>query len=125
MASHFLLGTGSANHLRPLVRALLEARRMRARYFNAAMFGEPAWDMLLALYSAAEENGQLPVSRLAERSGTPPTTAIRWLAYLEDQGLTQRLSNPNDQRVQLVQLTDQARKALLDYFSDVPLNVDD
>jgi len=125
MPSNLLLGAGSANHLRPIVRALMQARRMRALYFSSSMFGEPAWDMLLALYCAAEENGQLTVSKLAERADTPPTTALRWLAYLEDQGLTERHTNPNDQRVQLVQLTGKARRALLDYFSDVPLTVDD
>ena len=125
MPSDFLLATTPGNHLRPVVRALMQARRMRSRYFNTSMFGEPAWDMLLALYAAAEENGVLSVSGLAEKAGTAPTTALRWLAYLESQGLAERRDKPNDQRVQLVQLTDKARRALLDYFSDVPLTVED
>ncbi|MFL6753357.1 MAG: hypothetical protein ACJ8FI_00620, partial [Sphingomicrobium sp.] len=32
------------------VRAVMSERKRRIRFFSRVMFGEPAWDMLLALY---------------------------------------------------------------------------
>src|SRR5437762_3206264 len=34
------------------VRAILRARRSRDRFFDASLFADPAWDMLLELYLA-------------------------------------------------------------------------
>jgi len=60
-------------------------RRARDRYLPKELTGEPAWDILLALY--AEEPAKLPVSSLCFGSGAPQTTALRWIAVLEKAGL--------------------------------------
>ena len=41
--------------LRDFAETLLRDRRRRELHFPAALFGEPAWDLLLALYIAREE----------------------------------------------------------------------
>ena len=49
------------------VRAVIRARRLRARYFDAELFADPAWDMLLDLLQAeidaAARAGVEPVHR--------------------------------------------------------------
>ncbi len=96
---------------------MLNSRRKRLQFFNAAMFGEPAWDMLLALCACEEFAAPPTVSALGAASGAPATTALRWLSYLENQGLVTRHGSLHDQRVQLVELTEKARGLLNDFFS--------
>lgn len=51
---------------------------------NADLFGEPAWDMIVDLFIAAEENKTVSVSSLCIDASVPMTTVLRWnniLAY--------------------------------------------
>ena len=82
-------------------------RRARDRYLPKELTGEPAWDILLALY--AEEPAKLPVSSLCFGSGAPQTTALRWIAVLEKSGLIVRTQHPRDPSVLLLALTEQGR----------------
>ena len=78
-------------------------RRARDRYMPDGLASEPAWDMLLALYS--EEPSKLPVSSLCYGSGVPMTTALRWIGVLESQGLVERTRHRRDRRINLLSLT--------------------
>jgi DNA-binding MarR family transcriptional regulator len=98
-------------------REILRLRRSRTQYFGSAMFGEPGWDILLILY-VEEGRNQLHVSRLMAASGSPPTTGLRWLDYLESQQWVGRRKHPTDGRVELVELTDKGRGLLDSYFSE-------
>lgn len=92
-------------------------RARRSKNFNADMFGEAAWDMLLALY-VTENAAWHTVTGLINLSGVPPTTALRWLDFLEKkEELVSRRPSRSDGRVHLVELTDKARDALDAYFS--------
>ena len=92
-------------------------RSRRSASFSPAMFGEPAWDMLLALY-ATEHSARHTVSEIVNLSGVPPTTALRWLDFLENkEQLVVRRPSTTDKRVCLVELSDKARDALDMYFS--------
>jgi DNA-binding MarR family transcriptional regulator len=95
---------------------ILKARQERASIFPPSMFSEPAWDMLLALFIAGEVPAAADLARLA---GTPPTTAWRWVKYLEDHNLVERVSNAADRRTHTIRLTDQARTDLQRLFSEV------
>lgn len=107
---------GSRDLLVSRARRHLADRRKRIGLFGNSMFGEPAWDMLLVLYT--EEGGQRQtVGTLANASGHAPTTAIRWLDYLEGQGFVRREAHPVDRRSSFVELTDKAFRALDAYFS--------
>jgi DNA-binding MarR family transcriptional regulator len=120
MPRQFFLGTNIPSQPGSFARALIELREARSRFFPPSIFGEPAWEMLLALYAATDEGGPLSLSRLGDGAGTPPSTALRWLSYLEAQGLVERSGSVHDQRVQLVELTEKAREAFLNYFSAIP-----
>jgi len=97
-------------------------RARRSRHFNGVMFGEAAWDMLLALYVAEKSKARHTVTGLCDLSGLPPTTALRWLDFLENkEELVTRSPNPTDKRVYRLALTDKARDALDAYFSGTDL----
>lgn len=98
-------------------RRSVRERRRRTLHFGSAMFGEPAWDILLILYIEEDKN-RLQVSRLINASGSPATTGLRWLDYLESQQFVCRQKHPTDRRVELVELTDKGRAALDSYFSE-------
>ena len=99
-----------------VARAIYQSRKRRAEYFGAALFSEPAWDMLLALYLYGQRYGHLSVSRLAEVVQVPLTTAIRWLDYLESARLVTRHNAPTDRRKVMIALSDHGRAALDDYL---------
>ena len=92
-------------------------RSRRSLVFKSAMFGEAAWDMLLALYVTDQSGARHTVSGLVSLAGVPPTTALRWLDFLEKEQLVGRRPKPSDGRVSLIELTDKARDLLDTYFS--------
>jgi DNA-binding MarR family transcriptional regulator len=96
---------------------ILEARRRRTECLSKPMFGEPAWDMLLALYTSGNDQARHSVTRLTAVSGAPPTTALRWLDYLQKERLVSRQPNPTDGRSDFVELTDKGRSAMDTYLS--------
>jgi hypothetical protein len=61
---------------------LLSQRRQREDLLGAELASEPAWTMLLALFVAHEEGKPGGVTDLCTAAGTPPATALRWLATL-------------------------------------------
>jgi DNA-binding MarR family transcriptional regulator len=81
------------------------------------MFGEPAWEMLLHLYSMAGAARQ-SMSRLAQLSGSSKATSLRWIDYLLDRGLVSRQPHPTDLRTAFVELTDKGREKLEAYLAD-------
>lgn len=102
-----------------LAQAIIEARRVRTHDLPPAIFGEPAWDMLLTLFADARSRQGETVSNLGLSSGTPATTALRWIDYLEREAFVIRRPSPTDKRVVLIELTDKARNALGVYLTKV------
>lgn len=126
------LGLGDEIAQRPLVkltdqtvtefeiREILRQRRNRDRFFDAELFADPAWDILLELYAA--ELGQLRISvgSVCNGSSVPPTTALRWINLLERKGLIQRRADPRDARRVFLSLSSSALQAMESYFRTVP-----
>lgn len=79
-------------------------RRIRSKFFSTEMFGEAAWDILLTLYIAAEDQA-VNVSSAGYASGVPQTTSLRWIAWLERSGLIERRRHALDARVTFLRLT--------------------
>jgi DNA-binding MarR family transcriptional regulator len=98
-----------------VARAMFQSRRTRARLFPAAMFNEPAWDMLLAVYIADDAP---TAAELARRTNTPLSTAMRWIIYLEVHRLIARESCADDRRAHVISLTDRGRSQLEMFLSD-------
>jgi len=98
-------------------REILALRQKRAELFGPSMFGEPAWEMLLQLYSMSGGARQ-SMSRLAQLSGTSKATALRWADYLCDRGLVRRQRHPTDLRSAFMELTDKGREKIQSYLAD-------
>lgn len=101
-------------------RAVLDSRRARRRYFQADLFGEPAWEILLALFIDDESSARLSISRLAQQIETPLTTVVRWVNALEKAGLVSRDDHPTDRRTMFIRLSDKGRTALESYLAVLP-----
>lgn len=97
----------------------LALRRRRNEILGDELFGEPAWDMLLGLFVADEEQRRLSVPSLCSAAGVPPSTALRWLVTLERRGAVVREANPADpvdDDQSLVTLTRSERDRLIGFL---------
>ncbi|PJG48544.1 MarR family transcriptional regulator [Sphingobium sp. LB126] len=99
------------------VRDLLRARRLRDDFLPADLFADPAWDMLLDLLAARLEHERVSVSSLCIASAVPPTTALRWIRTLTEQGFVHRQADPHDGRRVFITLTDHTAEALARWFT--------
>lgn len=99
------LGTPERRALVVTAKELVRIRRIRTKSFPNDMFGEAAWDILLALYIAAEDDA-ITVTAACAASAVPATTALRWIAWLEQSRLIQRRHNALDARMRILTLTD-------------------
>ena len=88
------------------------ARQKRRSLFNQALFGEPAWDILLDLFIQTARCRRVSVKSACQASGVPVTTALRWLAKLEAYRMIKRIPAAHDRRVHYLSLTDEAQLAL-------------
>ena len=98
----------STRQLIKMVKRVRAARRARDDFFDASLFGEPAWDMLLALYLASAEQYRLTISNLVNESEATATTALRWICRFEQLGMLLRRQNPFDNRSHFVELRPEA-----------------
>jgi hypothetical protein len=105
-------------------RSLTTARRMirerarRQNYFDAGLFADPAWDMMLDLFVAEAEGRETPVMNLCLSSQVPETTTLRWVKTLEHAGVFIRQKDDHDQRRVLVRLSPSAATAMAAYLDD-------
>jgi DNA-binding MarR family transcriptional regulator len=92
------------------------SRDLRQKLFDRIMFGEPAWDILLGLYVIYNDRRRLSTRQLSKLANLPLTTALRWLDYLEQQGLIRRLPSSSDHRVVDIELSDKGRASMDGYL---------
>jgi hypothetical protein len=88
-----------------MIRSIIRARRLRDHFFRSELFADPAWDMLLDLLAARVERQRVAVSSLCIAAAVPPTTALRWIKTLCDQGLFVRVADPEDGRRVFIELS--------------------
>jgi DNA-binding MarR family transcriptional regulator len=101
------------------VRRIIRARRLRSTYLPADLFADPAWDMLLDLLQAEIVQHRVPVSSLCIAAAVPPTTALRWIKSMTEQGLLIRRDDPHDGRRVFIELASTTSAALRHYFAEV------
>lgn len=101
------------------VRHLIAMRRLRDRFFSSELFADPAWDILLDLSALRIEKKPVSVSSLCIAAAVPPTTALRWIRMMTDQGLLERRADPADARRMFVELSDAAFKNVSAWFAMV------
>jgi hypothetical protein len=101
------------------VRLIIRQRQLRTRFFDADLFADPAWDILLDLTAARVEKVRVSVTSLCIASGVPPTTALRWIGQMTDAGLLARVEDKTDRRRAFIDLTDKAADGMARYFSEL------
>lgn len=117
------------SELRQMATRIYEARRTRAKVFEQQIFGEPAWDMLLALYFMPARGEFLTVSGLCYAAEVALSTGLRWQETLTQDGLIERGPQGIDKRKQFMRLTLEGR-SLMDayltrlYYCETPATSD-
>jgi hypothetical protein len=116
-----VFGAGSQLQLPDLqmVRQVIANRQARARFFDAELFGDPAWDMLLDLTAAQGEGAQVSVTSLCIAAAVPATTALRWLTQMVECGIFIRVPDPADKRRAFIALSDRSLTAMAGYFASL------
>lgn len=96
----------------------LRDRSRRAAHFPEALFGEPAWDILLDLYSHACRGLQVSVTSACLAAHVPVTTGLRWIGLLESGGYIQRRPSDKDRRAVILDLTADGRSRIENILSE-------
>ena len=96
---------------------LYAERRRRDALFPDALFGEPAWDLLLAMFAAREKGQAMILCRAYKAAGVSDTTGRRLLDRMEEEGLITRRRAPRSRKMRIVELTDMAIERLVDYLA--------
>jgi hypothetical protein len=102
-----------------LVRNSIKARDFRERIFGDKLFVDPAWNMMLELFYAELSNYRVSVSSLCIASRVAPTTALRWIKMLENEGVFIRERDPNDGRRIFVDLSPSSSGGMQRYFNAI------
>ena len=102
-----------------LASAIYRARRSRAKMLIEELFGEPAWDMILALYCLPARGERLSVTGLSYAANVAPTTGLRVQAALAEKGLIEKEQEKADARRFLVSLTEKGRTLLECYLASL------
>ena len=108
----------SDDKLAVIATSIYRARRRRLEYFDADLFAEPAWDMLLDLFVNKALGRRISTTSLCLAANVPQSTGLRYLALLEAKALVRRRPAPDDGRVTLVDLTPRGYKQMRRYVVD-------
>ena len=96
---------------------LYTERRRRDALVPDGLFGEPAWDLMLALYTAREKGQAMILCKAYRAAGVTDTTGRRLLDRMEEEGLITRRRAPRSRKMRVVELTDAAAERLIDYLA--------
>lgn len=102
-----------------LVRAMIARRQARAKFFDAELFSDPAWDMLLDLTAAHAEHQRVSVTSLCIAASVPATTALRWIKQLVESGVFERIADSSDRRRAFIALSERSVEAMARYFASL------
>ncbi|WP_224761558.1 winged helix DNA-binding protein [Brevundimonas aurantiaca] len=111
----------AVNGFAAMARALYRERRRRERYFNAELFAEPAWDMLLDLRVHVAAKRPPSVSSACIGSASPASTGFRHLTALQEEGLIERSGDPTDGRRRLIRLSARGALQMDTYLAEVAI----
>lgn len=97
-------------------------RAHRETYLPSELFAEPAWEILLEVYSFEILSCAVTQSEILARIGVPVTTSLRWMKMLEAKDLVARMPMSEESTEVLVTLTPAGVKAMDGYFSRLEEN---
>ncbi len=86
-------------------RAWIRSHAAMPEIMGDSLFADPARLILLDLFVMEQEGRSVSVSNACMASGVPDTTALRWIAQLQDLNLIYRQPAAQDGRVVHLRLT--------------------
>lgn len=101
-----------------MAQQLIAARRTRDELLGGALFGEPAWDMLLHLFIAYERGEHVKAAALAAAALVSPASAERWLRLLEQAGHVVRIGDAADRDAGYVYLVGETARRIRTLLRD-------
>ena len=101
------------------IRRLLRNEAKRRQLGNGALFGDPAWDMLLDLTIAKLEGRHVSVSSACIASGAPTTTALRLVNRLVGESILCRIPDEKDGRRDFLVIDPTIEEPLLAYLNEL------
>lgn len=107
------------------IRSVLLVRRARSDILGKHLFSDPAWDILLELYSARLGGRKMSLGDVARAIETPQTTTKRWIAALEEHALVRSTIDPAT-NLNWISLTDAAAekvKRLADHWGSAFVSI--
>jgi hypothetical protein len=98
------------------VRSVIAARNLRFEYLGASV-GDAAWALLLEAYVARLEGRLVSMIDLGAAAGVSQTIAHESIDRLLERGLFLRVPDPEDERVALIELSDEGADQMCAYLS--------
>ncbi len=95
----------------------LKLRQARKRLLPDYL-GDVAWDILLGLDQAERQQRRHFTTDVAHEANVPLTTALRYLAKMEKEGLIERIEDFDDRRRTRIVLAEKGRKLLAAVFDE-------
>lgn len=101
------------------------ARRLQAFHhrvnglIGGRIFRDPSWPMLLELFIGSQERRNIGVSDLSRGLNISPTTGLRHVERMEEEGLARRRDDPADARRTFVEPTAKAIQGVSRVLDDM------
>lgn len=106
-----------------LAQRIFQSRRNRQQHFSGELFGEPAWDMLLAAYWLPTTGVELTVLGLCSEASASKTTAWRALERLIELKFIET-QDGKDRRSNKVMLTTEGHDRIQGFLRDIAASDD-
>lgn len=103
-----------ANSLSKAIRIYKARRKTDEAAQLDGLSASPALDCLLDIYINTESGRMVPITSACIGAACAPTTALRWMHYLQACGLIERSPDPHDRRRTFVALTEKGRSVVED-----------
>jgi hypothetical protein len=95
---------------------LYAQRRARDQFFPAKLFGEPGWDLLLALFIALADGREPGLAEASRAAGGGATAGRSLVATMEEAGLVARMPAEDGRKRGAVRLTENGVERLCSYL---------
>jgi hypothetical protein len=112
--------TGRTRTALQAARKVFRDRQLRSDFIGSnALFGEPAWDMLLDLFIKQAENEELAPRSADVGFKAAISTELRWMKVLEQHGLIVSRVDPDDGDRLLIHLAPTGYEGMLRYLEAI------
>lgn len=98
-------------------RIIRSAREGIGQFFDAELFADPAFDMLLFVFLEEEAGRPVETSACYRASGVPRTTAVRWINMMVSNGMFESAPHPTDRRLALLSLSEDTRASVRQWLN--------